>query len=62
MEDNDNLLSRYCFLPALTENQNDLFNHVYVPLKNNSDENAVRKINNSFSIPIIDFPATFRTH
>lgn len=32
MEDNDNLLSSYCFLAALTENQNDLFNHVYVPI------------------------------
>jgi len=32
MEENDNILSGYCFLAALTENQNDLFNHVYVPI------------------------------
>lgn len=32
METNDNILSSYCFLAALTENQNDLFNHVFVPI------------------------------
>jgi hypothetical protein len=32
MAQNDNLLVSYCFLAALTENQNDLFNHVYVPI------------------------------
>lgn len=32
MENNDNILSGYCFLAALTENQNDLFNHVFVPI------------------------------
>jgi len=32
MSNNDNLLIGYCFLAALTENQNDLFNHVYVPI------------------------------
>jgi hypothetical protein len=32
MEENDNILSGYCFLAALTENQNDLFNHVFVPI------------------------------
>lgn len=32
MEENDNILTGYCFLAALTENQNDLFNHVYVPI------------------------------
>lgn len=32
MEENDNILTGYCFLAALTENQNDLFNHVFVPI------------------------------
>jgi len=32
MEENDNILSGYCFLAALTENQNDLFNQVFVPI------------------------------
>lgn len=27
-----NILSAYCFLAALTENNNDLYNHVYVPM------------------------------
>jgi hypothetical protein len=27
-----NVLSAYCFLAALTENNNDLYNHVYVPM------------------------------
>jgi len=27
-----NILSAYCFLAALTENNNDLYNHVYVPI------------------------------
>jgi hypothetical protein len=29
---NQNILSAYCFLAALTENNNDLYNHVYVPI------------------------------
>ena len=29
---NQNILSAYCFLAALTENNNDLYNHVYVPV------------------------------
>lgn len=29
---NKNILSAYCFLAALTENNNDLYNHVYVPM------------------------------
>ncbi len=28
----DTQLSSYCFLAALTENQNDLYNHVFVPI------------------------------
>jgi uncharacterized membrane protein (DUF485 family) len=32
MENKDNILTGYCFLAALTENQNDLFNHVFVPI------------------------------
>lgn len=32
MTENENVLTGYCFLAALTENQNDLFNHVYVPI------------------------------
>lgn len=32
MDRNENILTGYCFLAALTENQNDLFNHVYVPI------------------------------
>jgi len=32
MNKNENILAGYCFLAALTENQNDLFNHVYVPI------------------------------
>ena len=32
MKENDNILIGYCFLAALTENQNDLFNHVFVPI------------------------------
>lgn len=32
MKENDNILSGYCFLAALIENQNDLFNHVFVPI------------------------------
>lgn len=32
MQKNDNILTGYCFLAALTENQNDLFNHVFVPI------------------------------
>jgi hypothetical protein len=32
MSNNDNILTGYCFLAALTENQNDLYNHVYVPI------------------------------
>jgi len=32
MMSNENALSAYCFLSALTENQNDLYNQVYVPI------------------------------
>jgi hypothetical protein len=32
MEINDNILTGYCFLAALTENENDLYNHVFVPI------------------------------
>ncbi|MBL4672326.1 MAG: hypothetical protein JKX81_08685 [Arenicella sp.] len=32
MNKSNNILTAYCFLAALTENQNDLFNHVYVPI------------------------------
>jgi len=32
MNNNENILTGYCFLAALTENQNDLYNHVYVPI------------------------------
>ena len=32
MSNNENILSGYCFLAALTENQNDLYNNVYVPI------------------------------
>lgn len=32
MSDNNNTLTGYCFLASLTENQNDLYNHVYVPI------------------------------
>lgn len=32
MDQNENILSAYSFLAALTENQNDLYNHVYVPI------------------------------
>jgi len=32
MSNKDNILTGYCFLAALTENQNDLFNHVFVPI------------------------------
>ena len=32
MEEKENILTGYCFLAALTENQNDLFNHVFVPI------------------------------
>lgn len=32
MNNKDNILTGYCFLAALTENQNDLFNHVFVPI------------------------------
>lgn len=32
MSKSNNILTGYCFLAALTENQNDLFNHVYVPI------------------------------
>lgn len=32
MSKNENILTGYCFLAALTENQNDLYNHVYVPI------------------------------
>src|SRR5438045_689720 len=28
----NNALTAYCFLSALTENKNDLYNHVYVPI------------------------------
>ncbi|KOS07404.1 hypothetical protein AM493_16160 [Flavobacterium akiainvivens] len=29
---NNNTLTGYCFLASLTENQNDLYNHVYIPI------------------------------
>ena len=29
---NENILTGYCFLAALTENQNDLYNQVYIPI------------------------------
>ncbi|MEV4887666.1 hypothetical protein MRBLMN1_006258 [Chitinophaga ginsengisegetis] len=32
MNSNENLLSAYSFLAALTENENDLFNHVFIPI------------------------------
>jgi hypothetical protein len=32
MKNNNNILTAYCFLSALTENGKDLFNHVYVPI------------------------------
>ena len=32
MNKNDNILTGYCFLSALTENQNDLYNNVYIPI------------------------------
>jgi predicted nucleic acid-binding protein len=32
MNTNENILTGYCFLAALTENKNDLYNHVYVPI------------------------------
>lgn len=32
METSNDTLTNYCFLAALTENQNDLYNHVYVPI------------------------------
>lgn len=32
MANSQNTLTNYCFLAALTENQNDLYNHVYVPI------------------------------
>ena len=32
MVKNENVLTGYCFLAALTENQNDLFKNVYVPI------------------------------
>ena len=32
MGNSKNILTSYCFLAALTENQNDLYNHVYVPI------------------------------
>ena len=32
MSNNENILTGYCFLAALTENQNDLYHHVYVPI------------------------------
>ena len=66
MEDNDNLLSSYCFLAALTENQNDLLNHVYVPICNRTlslyslsgathgTATDIKKIiNDEYGIPII---------
>lgn len=28
----ENILTGYCFLAALTENQNDLYNQVYIPI------------------------------
>lgn len=32
MENNENILTGYCFLAALTENQNDLYSQVYIPI------------------------------
>lgn len=32
MDNKENILTGYCFLAALTENQNDLYNHVYIPI------------------------------
>ncbi|HTF20890.1 MAG TPA: hypothetical protein VK658_22605 [Chryseolinea sp.] len=32
MDNNENILTAYCFLAALTENQSDLYNHVYIPI------------------------------
>ena len=32
MATSNDTLTNYCFLAALTENQNDLYNHVYVPI------------------------------
>ncbi|MCR6639670.1 MAG: hypothetical protein NVV82_11985 [Sporocytophaga sp.] len=32
MNKNENILTGYCFLAALTENQNDLYNQVYIPI------------------------------
>lgn len=32
MINSQDTLANYCFLAALTENQNDLYNHVYVPI------------------------------
>lgn len=32
MNENETILSAYSFLAALTENQNDLYNHVYTPI------------------------------
>lgn len=32
MVTSNDTLTNYCFLAALTENQNDLYNHVYVPI------------------------------
>ena len=32
MANPQDILTSYCFLAALTENQNDLYNHVYVPI------------------------------
>lgn len=32
MANSQDTLTNYCFLAALTENQNDLYNHVYVPI------------------------------
>jgi hypothetical protein len=32
MNQSENILTGYCFLAALTENQNDLYNQVYIPI------------------------------
>lgn len=32
MDNKENILTGYCFLAALTENQNDLYNQVYIPI------------------------------
>lgn len=32
MDENENILTGYCFLAALTENNNDLYNQVYIPI------------------------------